>query len=93
MTKILDSSSDVFWNLFKEVIEKNNLINLKTLFLTGAGANFPIFGDKIKNNFKKVFNLDVEIIVFTAETLKDKFSYLKPLAGGEDAVLTSLVLI
>ena len=93
MRKILDSSSDVFWNLFKEVIEKNNLINLKTLFLTGAGANFPIFGDKIKNNFKKVFNLDVEIIIFTAETLKDKFSYLKPLAGGEDAVLTSLVLI
>ena len=75
--KILKSHADYFSGFLKE--HKYN-----TIFLTGGGANFPVFFDALNGDSIVVKKLE-------ARDFEKFFLKINPLSGGEDAVLAALI--
>ncbi|MEK7503253.1 MAG: hypothetical protein AAB556_02295 [Patescibacteria group bacterium] len=66
--------------------------NRGELFVSGAGADFDILKNAIKENLKNLYNSNMNVQALTPHTFKEKFINLGALSGGKDAVLTALIL-
>ena len=89
VSKILDSAMEDWWNSLAESLAD---FKGKKILITGGGADCDFFSETIKLNFKKYYDLDINVHVLQAEAFKDYFSPPDMLKGGSDVVLASLML-
>ena len=76
-----------WWNGVKGVIKST-----KKIIISGGGADFALFQDFLKNNFKKEYNLDADFQLLRAEAFRDVIYPAGSLAGGGDVILAALIL-
>lgn len=79
LNKILKYSAEVLRSFLKEY-------KFGKIFLTGAGANIPLFFEVVQKSSTEVKKLE-------AQDFNKFFLKLSPLSGGEDAVLAALISI
>jgi len=89
VSKILDSAMEDWWNSLTGSLAD---FKGKKILITGGGADCDFFSETIKLNFKKYYDLDINVHVLQAEAFKDYFSPPDMLKGGSDVVLASLML-
>ncbi|KKT29608.1 hypothetical protein A3G55_03025 [Candidatus Giovannonibacteria bacterium RIFCSPLOWO2_12_FULL_44_25] len=96
ISRIIASALADWWlslkNTFKQFAET---AAMKKVMLSGGGVDFPAFPTFLKENFKKDFNIEVDVLILRAEVFKDFFEIASQnlLSGGGDIVLASLVLL
>jgi hypothetical protein len=91
--RILNSAVLSWWGAVNEPLGTHfHYRKIKNIFLTGAGANIPLFSEILIKEVKRLYNKDTGVYIFTADSARDQFASLGALAGGADAVLATLLL-
>ena len=88
--KIFGVAMEDWWTLFQASLKGQK--DIKNIILTGGGADFQIFAEAIKMNFKKYYDIEVKTTIIRAEAFRDFFKSLDALSGGSDVILTALIL-